>query len=301
MFSKTTAPPAETDEQVPASEVTLGAFFKSARLSQGLDLAAVANETRINYKSLIALEDNDRARLPADVFSRGFVRLYAVHLKLDPQEAIRLYEKQWGANGNFVGRPLIPKKIHSLPARSGVFLTLLVIALFFGVRIYYPEVPCPNKGGENGGPDRQDTISSPGQGGSEAVSASPQSAVEQQQLTTSPDAVSGGKSAAETDRAVVGQVATTETDRVEPRPSAVVPLPAYEISLHTINPIAVKLSIDGKEPVEKTLVAGDRHAWSAAKGFALTLDRSDGVELTVNGAQVPIKTEAGQAVTIEWP
>jgi len=300
MFIKT-APPAEAEEQGPESEVTLGAFLKAARLSQGLDLAAVANETRINYKNLIALEDDNRARLPADVFSRGFVRLYATYLKLDPQEAIRLYEKQWGVNGSFVGRPLIAKKIPSLPARPGIFITLLVIALFFGVRIYYPEVPCPSGGGEGGGPNSQGTIGSPGKGGSEAVSPAPQAVVDQQQAAATPGLTSGTKGAAETGRAVIGQAETSTTDKVEPSPLPVGPPPAYEISLHTAHQITVKLSIDGQEPVEKMLPSGNRQTWSAAKGFVMTLDRTDGVELTVNGAQVPIKTEAGQTVTIERP
>ncbi len=305
MRIETTEPPAGAEDQVTGKEVTLGALLKAARLSQGLDLVAVANATRINFKNLIALEDDNRARLPADVFSRGFVRLYAAHLKLDPEEAIRLYEKQWGVNGSFVGSPLVPKKIHPLPARSGIFMSLLIIALFFGVRVYYPGGHVPASGNSHA------TIESPAKGGSEVVSV-PSTPGAGQNLTATPpaDATSGGKTAAEKIREAMDHAETTTTTttttpatgQAEPSPAAPVPpSPAYEISLRAANQITVKLSLDGQEAVEKMLTPGNSQTWQAAKGFALTLDRTDGVELTVNGAVVPTKTEAGQTVTIQRP
>lgn len=275
MFAKMTEPPAETGDQATRKEVTLGAFLKEARLSQGLDLAAVANETRVNLKNLVALEEDDRARLPADVFSRGFVRIYAAYLKLDPQEAIRLYEKQWGVSGSTTGS-LIAKRLAPLPSRPGIFMSLLVIALFFGVRFYYPGGGDLPGSGEQGGANRQEVSSSSGQDGKEAAFPGPPAA--EQNLT-----------------------APTPVEVTSAKGTAAPPSSAYEIGLHTTHQLTIKLSLDGQTAVEKTLLPGTSQSWRAAQGFALTLDRADGVQLTVNGALVPIKTEPGQTITIERP
>ncbi len=70
---------------------TLGEFFQRAREQQGLSLAQIASQTRIQERHLQALEEEDFASLPAKVFTKGFVRSYARSLGLDEDEALQLF------------------------------------------------------------------------------------------------------------------------------------------------------------------------------------------------------------------
>ncbi len=67
---------------------SLGEFLRRTREEQGLSLEEVAEATKISLYNLKAIEEDDYANLPAEVFVRGFCGIYAVHLSLDP-EAIR--------------------------------------------------------------------------------------------------------------------------------------------------------------------------------------------------------------------
>ena len=68
--------------------VDFGARLREARERRGLSLREIADATKIAARSLEALEKNDIARLPGGIFSRAFVRAYAAHVGLDPEETI---------------------------------------------------------------------------------------------------------------------------------------------------------------------------------------------------------------------
>jgi len=61
----------------------IGSALREARERRGLTLADVERETRIRARHLAALEDERFDRLPADVYTRGFLRSYAEFLGLD--------------------------------------------------------------------------------------------------------------------------------------------------------------------------------------------------------------------------
>jgi len=77
-----------------------GEMLRLARESHGLPLEVVAAETRIRIEYLEAIEQDDYAALPGDVYTRGFLRNYANHLGLDPEAVLAAYE----------GRSDLPRK-----------------------------------------------------------------------------------------------------------------------------------------------------------------------------------------------
>lgn len=62
--------------------------LRETRTKRGLSLPDVEQVTRINRTYLQAIEDGRFEELPAPVYARGFVRSYARHLGLDPEEAV---------------------------------------------------------------------------------------------------------------------------------------------------------------------------------------------------------------------
>jgi transcriptional regulator with XRE-family HTH domain len=69
---------------VNLSTAGTGAALRRERLAQHLSLDDVSGRTRISRKFLEAIETEAFDRLPGIVFTRGFVRQYAVYLKMDP-------------------------------------------------------------------------------------------------------------------------------------------------------------------------------------------------------------------------
>ncbi|EKD39229.1 MAG: hypothetical protein ACD_75C00470G0007 [uncultured bacterium] len=73
---------------------TVGELLRETRIKRGLDLIAVAEETRISPRNLQAIEDGNFTSLPAEVFTRGFYSLYARLLSLDPGEVLAMYSEE---------------------------------------------------------------------------------------------------------------------------------------------------------------------------------------------------------------
>lgn len=68
---------------------SVGLKLQQAREEQGMSIEDVARITRISRSIIEAIESDDSARLPADVYVRGFSRNIAVVLGLDPAELIQ--------------------------------------------------------------------------------------------------------------------------------------------------------------------------------------------------------------------
>ena len=68
-----------------------GGMLRQARERRGLSLRQVAAITRIAPAALEALERNDVSKLPGGIFSRAFVRSYAVEVGLEPDATVQAF------------------------------------------------------------------------------------------------------------------------------------------------------------------------------------------------------------------
>jgi cytoskeleton protein RodZ len=75
-------------------ENSLGDLLLRTRQARQKTLAEAADATRINAKFLQALEENDFDKLPDEIFTRGFIKLYATYLGLDPNDTFKHYIAQ---------------------------------------------------------------------------------------------------------------------------------------------------------------------------------------------------------------
>ena len=72
----------------------VGATLRHARLRKRLTLEQITQSTKITLATLEALENNDFDRLPAGVYTRGFLRAVAREVDLDPEETVEQYMEQ---------------------------------------------------------------------------------------------------------------------------------------------------------------------------------------------------------------
>ncbi|MGI6639500.1 MAG: helix-turn-helix domain-containing protein [Desulfobulbus sp.] len=121
-----------------------GAILQQAREERGLSLQDVVTATKISVNNLQAIETADYERLPADLYIRGFIRMYAEFLGLEGRELAERFLQERGDShtasnlGHFLGNgSLTPKKFAEptrlSPAASALILLtiiLLVVGMF---------------------------------------------------------------------------------------------------------------------------------------------------------------------------
>ena len=81
-----------------------GGKLRQARERRGISLRQIASSTKIAAAALDALEKNDISKLPGGIFSRAFVRSYAVEVGLDPDETVKEFLERFNQDAAAVGR-----------------------------------------------------------------------------------------------------------------------------------------------------------------------------------------------------
>ena len=130
-----------------------GEWLRAARARRNIGIDEVARDTRINQSYLEAIEGGHFEELPAPVYARGFVRMYARYLGLDPELAVARMPSDLprpegldplpglrrsageGATLPLPSLPLMPAALASLDRRwllGGVAAVLLLLVLLVG-------------------------------------------------------------------------------------------------------------------------------------------------------------------------
>lgn len=73
---------------------SIGQILKAAREQQGRSIADAAQAIKAKQMIIQAIEANDFDELIAPVYARGFIKLYAEYLSLNPQPLLKIYRRQ---------------------------------------------------------------------------------------------------------------------------------------------------------------------------------------------------------------
>jgi cytoskeletal protein RodZ len=117
---------------------SLGERLTTARERKGVDLYRAERDTKIRARYLSALERGDERELPGTVYTKGFLRNYAIYLGLDPDDVLGQWHQEHGdpkaAVSEIAGpRPLSaprPSLTFSPGILVAVMLTIAVLAFF---------------------------------------------------------------------------------------------------------------------------------------------------------------------------
>jgi len=219
---------------------TPGNVLKSERERQKKPLKEVAKKLKINIKYLEAIEDDDYSVLPAEVFARSYIRLYADELDLDSSKLLALFEDIGKVPDEEVPPPRERETVTPLSAdtRKKFFRPpLIIVAAGLLILIFVLVLQKKEQGHEETAPVDKIT----------AVQEAKQSDIEKEKKTvqTSP----AGKEDLAEDRKPVVKPETSQAKVVEQRVSKRVPPPQQEKSAAEQTPVP-----DVKKPVEKAAV-----------------------------------------------
>lgn len=109
----------------------------AARERKGVDLYRAERDTKIRARYLAALERGDYRELPGAVYTKGFLRNYALYLGLDPDEVLLQWRRERGDPREpqpviAVPRPIAaPRRGLTFSPSLVVFALLTVVVLVF--------------------------------------------------------------------------------------------------------------------------------------------------------------------------
>ena len=112
----------------------------AARERKGVDLYRAERDTKIRARYLGALERGEYRELPGDVYTKGFLRNYALYLGLDPEEIVGQWRRERGDGAP--ARPIltIPRPIAQprpgLQFSPGIVVAALLTILIAGVGVW---------------------------------------------------------------------------------------------------------------------------------------------------------------------
>jgi cytoskeleton protein RodZ len=112
-----------------ASRTDFGTRMKRMREERGVSLRQIADATKLSMVALEALERNDISRLPGGIFSRAFVRSYAVEIGLDPEQTVRDFIVHFPQDSVTAGSPHVRRDDLDADPRRRVPLTIVKIVL----------------------------------------------------------------------------------------------------------------------------------------------------------------------------
>jgi cytoskeletal protein RodZ len=126
---------------VESARPDFGNRMKRLREERGVTLRQIADATKISLGALEALERNDISRLPGGIFSRAFVRSYAIEVGLDPEQTVRDFLVQFPHDSVTVGSPHVAHhdrdSIDSTTNRpaSPAVVVIVAVAVIVGIML----------------------------------------------------------------------------------------------------------------------------------------------------------------------
>ena len=106
----------------------------AARERKGVDLYRAERDTKIRARYLAALERGDWRELPGAVYTKGFLRNYALYLGLDPDEILLQWREERGDDKPSEPVIVVPRPIQA-PARGFTFSPGILVALLLVVGV----------------------------------------------------------------------------------------------------------------------------------------------------------------------
>ncbi|MDG2033755.1 MAG: helix-turn-helix domain-containing protein [Rhodospirillales bacterium] len=125
--------PSMASEASNGAVADIGALLRASRIRRGEGLRDIADQLRIRFVHLEAIENGRFDNLPGNTYAIGFIRTYAEHLGLDGEEIVRRFkslERESSREADLVFPSIIPE--HGVPGGAIVMVGVLVAVVGYG-------------------------------------------------------------------------------------------------------------------------------------------------------------------------
>jgi len=256
---------------IDSSASSPGAILKRCREYHGISLDEAAEATKVGANYLKALEEDQTKEFASLAYLKGFLRIYANYLGLNPDDIMRLYEKMSAQGGaRSVGQSAGEGKQEKVRRRFSWRKLALPACLLMLLIITAVVINRPAK--------------------SSLQQAVPKPATESQVTQAVMPPLSSARPAAPAQKAepAVPPADTAINESALPeRHSArkqVADLPkGFVVRMKVIQNGTLAVTIDGASPQDYDLAVGDVIEWKAEKNITLDVSNAGGVEVELNG------------------
>jgi len=261
---------------------SLGEDFQRAREAKGLTLEEAAARTRILPQYLKAVEENNYAHLPDEVFAKGFVRSYARILGLDEAAVVRKFDETGGQfYAKRAERETLRQQLEEEERRKQVNRNLVVGVVGVALLLLFALI----------GRDRDRSVPVP--------NSEPIPPASQQETAPPPPPAEPAEPVNEP-----APLLAPSQPEVERNFSGALPLEGVApdnrkklvVDIEAVERCWVKVQIDRAAFQEALLYPGDRVRWKAQDRIALTLGNAGGVRVILNGKPQGPFGDKGQVV-----
>ena len=121
----------EQSEEDTAGKPTAGDVLREARLRQGLSEKVVADKLHITMHYVKALEENTYEKLPGAVFTKGYIKSYALLLGLEIDDLYSLYD-EYNAQLQEGKAEAIRQRARKKTDRNKIWLVISLVAFVGG-------------------------------------------------------------------------------------------------------------------------------------------------------------------------
>lgn len=295
----------------------IGETLKKYREESGLGLSDIALKLRIRIEHLQAIEDNAFEKLPADVFTIGYIREYAKLFNIDADALVKTFKELKKAKTQPVEiadetisrTSLEPQTENKTPISPGIKIFTAIGAGAIAAIILFTIM----EGLQNtnsGNTDNRIIIKLTKDLPIEAPAAPEQNqklpgqteakAPEPQKALPSSVTVPSVKAPAEAARKLPEQI------KPKPPASQNEGPPVAAERRHKLKVIAnedtwLRIETGNEEWQEVMMVQGDSNEWSSRKGFNLKIGNAGGVKLVFNGKDLGTLGEKGKTLQLRLP
>jgi len=251
----------------------IGQILKCKREEQKLTIEDVNSSTRIPLKFIAALEEDNVAGFPAELYYYGSLRRYALFLGLNDAELVDAYKLEKASRIKLPVPAKQETRNTTMPSRFWpvfIFMVLCVSLLtfsFINSRLRELNKYAPVK----------------------QVHLQP---IEKPQLQK--------KNIKELTKRQARAQAQEAAQVQAPKPKAAVPaepVSGLKLEIEALDSSWVKVTADGNTVFSTTLEKGVTKVWSAENKFGLVVGYAPGVKVRLNGKTIDVKSAAKQDVS----
>jgi cytoskeletal protein RodZ len=270
----------------------LGLKLKSAREAKGVGLGELSANIRINQVFLQQIEAGELEKLPALTFLRGFVRNYANALGMDETDVLadfRVVTELFNPGPMPLEPPaeVQPQRVVSFsPTRVlliGALIALIVWAGYLIVKV----ATAPDTA--------QPAATESGQAAQPATPTAQADSARSAQPAAAPGASAGAGAAAVPPSAGAPPNtrpgAPPQGGNAPPATMPSEPPRNLQLTLRGLERSWIRLSVDRREPIDVQLQPAETGEWEANQEFRLTVGKSHGVSVYLNGEEILLPKE----------
>jgi len=250
-----------------------------------LSLEEAEESTKIGANYLQALEEDQVGKFASQAYLKGFLRIYATYLGLNPDDMIRLYEKLYSSNNGDVEQAIGSGAAgDSAPRRKfplqKLVMPAIILVLILITATFINRSPAP--------PVRQaQPVAAP----APAVQAPIQpahSSARQAGPAQMPD-----ETVVEQKRGDVLSPTQNEVQKSTPESSK-----GFVVRLKVTQSGSLTVTLDGSTSQVYDLAVGDSIEWKADRTISLDLSNAGGVEAELNGKPLKPFGLVGKPATV---